>query len=297
LISPFYIRSSIGFISWIAFAGVWPTVVLAQWPVAVLDYHFGSGQTFGQDAEYFPANVLGPLTAPTGTETPASDPTQVVSLGRGGWLALEFDPPIADEPGADFTVFENAFFYGPALGLVFDEWLRVEASANGTDWFAFPFDSLTGAGLAGRTPTGNFGVDFRDTTQSGGDWFDLATVGLPQARYIRLRDATQWQSADRIAAEVDGVVSLNGTSRLHTHTEPLTLQAWSTGGYVVVQSAAAVNVSLISLVGQHTALGTCQGLFQQLAVPHQVVPGVYTLLLHDPRTGAPRYSRRVLVGA
>lgn len=186
-----------------------PAAALAQhpWPVAVAGYHFGTSQTVGQQAEYFPANVLGmPADAATST-APASAPTDVVSLGRGGWIVLEFDPVIEDRPGPDFTVFENAFFYGN--GLVYDEWLTVEVSTDGTNWTAFPYDTVYGAGMAGRIPTAALPASRMDPMASGGDAFDLQDLGLTTARYVRLTDATRWQPADRLGAELDAVLALH----------------------------------------------------------------------------------------
>ncbi len=59
----------------------------------------------------------------------------VVSLGDGGQIVLTFPAPIADGPGPDFAVFENAFsnaFY------VFLEFAFVEVSSDGETFFRFP---------------------------------------------------------------------------------------------------------------------------------------------------------------
>jgi hypothetical protein len=61
----------------------------------------------------------------------------VVSLGDGGYAILTFDPPIADGPGWDFAVFENAF------SDTFLELAFVEVSSNGVDFVRFPATSLT----------------------------------------------------------------------------------------------------------------------------------------------------------
>lgn len=61
----------------------------------------------------------------------------VVSLGDGGYAILTFDPPIADGPGWDFAVFENAF------NDTFLELAFVEVSSNGLDFVRFPATSLT----------------------------------------------------------------------------------------------------------------------------------------------------------
>ncbi|MCX7763502.1 MAG: hypothetical protein N2253_01240 [Bacteroidia bacterium] len=179
--------------------------------MAVHSYYFGSSQTFGQGSSYFPYNVLGEICTSATPTNPCADPCQVVSLGKGGFIALEFEPPIADGPGPDFIVFENAFRYGN--GQVFDEWMIVSVSQDGVNWVVFPFDSVTGVGLAGRTPTGCATcagpIDWRDPAQAGGDAFDLAIVGIPWAKYVRVEDATRWQPPDRLAADLDGVVAIH----------------------------------------------------------------------------------------
>jgi len=181
----------------------------AQWPTQVVDHQFGTGQTFGQGPEYFPANVLGPVVGPATPGSAVADPLQVVSLGKNGFVTLAFSPAILDGLGADFTVFENPFSFG--VGQVYDEWLLVEVSVDGQNWVTFPYDSTTGQGLAGRTPTAPQGTDLTDPAVSGGDTFDLAVLGLAQVNYVRLADRTRWQT-DRLAteaAEVDGVVALH----------------------------------------------------------------------------------------
>ena len=94
----------------------------------------------------------------------------VVSLGDNGSLTLTFPVPIADGPGPDFAVFENAFADS------FLELARVEVSSDGTNFVRFPshcletnwIDTYTAtnasdpsayAGLAGKHTQG-FGTPF-----------------------------------------------------------------------------------------------------------------------------------------
>ena len=65
-----------------------------------------------------------------------ADPA-VVSLGDGGVATLSFAVPIANGPGFDFAVFENAFL-DDFLELAF-----VEVSSDGESYFRFPSVSLT----------------------------------------------------------------------------------------------------------------------------------------------------------
>lgn len=250
------------------------------WPVAVYEYRFGTSQTFGQSDAYFPYNVSGEICTTATPTTPCADPCQVVSLGKGGFIALAFDPPIRDGPGADFIVFENAFRYGS--GQVFDEWMIVSVSQDGRQWVTFPFDSVTGAGLAGRTPTGCTGcsapVNWQDPAQAGGDAFDLETVGLPWVKYVRLTDATHWQAPDRLSADLDGVVAIHqlpvaGLSisplpeGLFFHSsEPPRLQAWDLSGREIepelIQRGTSewqIRVRGVAFLRVETEAGTWQG--------------------------------------
>ena len=100
----------------------------AQWvtelqrgPVDIANPAWG---TAGYGAE---ADVLGPA---------AGDNLTVLSLGDGGFITLEFDPPIGNGPGDDFAVFENGF-YDNATGELFGEFAFVEVSSNGVDFARF----------------------------------------------------------------------------------------------------------------------------------------------------------------
>jgi len=195
----------------------------SPWASAVIDHRFGTSQTVGQDSAYFPANVLGPPAATANTVAPASAPEDVVSLGKGGYIVLAFDPPVIDGQGPDFVVFENAFYFGGSF--VFDEWMTVAVSADGQTWHPYPTDTLTGTGFAGRIPTAPDSVNRLDPSVSGGDLYDLADLGLSEIRYIRLDDAThyQWdlarfQGVPRLSADLDAVGAIH-------QKQPSTVQA------------------------------------------------------------------------
>jgi len=169
------------------------------------------------------AELPGIVLGPPGDSFPTQGSTTTVSLGHGGSITVSFtDNVIVDRPGPDFIVFENAFFVSsvPATPTstcnVFAEPGKVEVSANGVTWLAFPYNAAALAsvgsqqtpcsaipllhGLAGITPTftGNWTVpddpnvwDPNGTggvSGAGGDAFDLATVGLAQARFVRITD-------------------------------------------------------------------------------------------------------------
>jgi hypothetical protein len=188
-------------------AGAQVLTPAAHWATDVYAFAFGSLQTVGQQPQFFPANVLGPLPEGTNGDVQNADPADVCSLGRDGWIVLGFGADVLDGPGPDFIVFENAFYIRGTDSAVFDEWMIVEVSPDGDVWYTFAHDTLSGEGMAGRTPPGNWGVDYADPSQSGGDAFDLADLGLPRVRYIRLRDATRYQNDGlRLAADLDAVL-------------------------------------------------------------------------------------------
>lgn len=149
-------------------------------------FEAGDHAGFGQDD--LPWVVLGP------PDTPASGGSlDVLSLGVGGEIVLGFgDQEIADGPGADFIIFENAFYIGGDRDLVFAELAEVAVSLDGTRWETYPCQPPQDTdGCAGQTPTEAFDTDGGmplDPTATGGDAFDLQEVGLTAARYVRIRD-------------------------------------------------------------------------------------------------------------
>lgn len=194
-----------------------------------------------------PGIVLGP----PGSTTPTNGTLTVVSLGHGGSIVLEFsDNEILDGPGPDFIVFENAFFCSAPPVAATDPWSVfaepgiVEASEDGVTWTRFPFDGAALAqvttlcsdkallaslhGLFGITPsfTGNWTLPddplvFAPAAPGGvsghgGDAFDLATIGMTRARYLRLIDPNLPigipGSADGL--DLDAVVALHARATL-----------------------------------------------------------------------------------
>jgi hypothetical protein len=180
----------------------------------LVGYHIGTGGGFGEDR--LPDVVLGP---PRGAGA-FQGSMDVLSLGLGGWVVLEFtDDVIVDAPGPDFTVFENAFLQdGVTTGPPFAEPGIVSVSADGVHFFAFPcrlgedpyypgcagvYPVFANAGdpdapsplVPSTTPIEDLvgvpgGAAFVPPAGSGGDSFDLAAVGLHAARFVRI-DASQ----------------------------------------------------------------------------------------------------------
>lgn len=134
----------------------------------VVNYVPGPGAwSWGQD----PSAALG---APDGNLNAQPAPTGFVCLGAGGLVTLEFvDNTIVDQPGPDF------FIVGDPTQ---DDQILVEVSGDGNTWHAFP--------VSGENPSP----------------LDLATVGLPFARFVRIVDV---QPGTESGAEIDAVEALH----------------------------------------------------------------------------------------
>ncbi len=144
---------------------------------------------------------------------------QVVSLGRGGEIVLEFDPPIQDRAGDDFAVFENSFAH------TFLEFAFVEVSVDGINFERFTNDSLT------QMPVGEFGrVEASDVSGLAGKYlggfgtpFNLADLNMTTARFVKLIDVIggvsldssgdviydPWPTAGSAGFDLDGIAVLN----------------------------------------------------------------------------------------
>jgi hypothetical protein len=151
----------------------------------VVEFVPGAGAGFGQSR--MPGIVLG---APEGAGDMLGS-THVVSLGRGGRICVAMAAPIVDEPGADFIVFENAFFVAGSTR-TFVELGEVSVSDDGQRFVTFSCDRAAPyAGCAGVNPVYSNprnGLDPTDPRYAGGDAFDLATVSMPRASIVCIRD-------------------------------------------------------------------------------------------------------------
>ncbi len=171
----------------------------------VVDMDLGPAHGFGLDA--MPDIVLG---APEGGGDVGS--LDVLSLGCEGWIVLGFDDiGIVDGPGPDLLVFENPFPGWTEHGVV-------AVSDDGETWSEWPCDPAgDGApGCAGETQvwaTSDNGVDPTDPEAAGGDAFDLAELGLGQARFVRIRD-TGSNSCDGESGgfDLDAIAVVNGAA-------------------------------------------------------------------------------------
>lgn len=153
----------------------------------VYKFQPGSGQNSGQSSEYFPENIFGLPDTNASSLVPSSHPRQICSIGIGGEIIVGFkNYYLFDGEGADFTIFENAFI-NPVTNKIFAEPAKVAVSEDGFSFIEFPYDILTLYGLAGKSPTNGKANPF-DPAYSGGDSFDLATIGLKKAKYIKITD-------------------------------------------------------------------------------------------------------------
>ena len=184
------------------------------WPngafvTAVVSFTPGPGAGFGADA--MPCVVEGP---PRGLGT-ANGSLDVVSLGMGGEIVLSFAPrAIVDGPGVDFIVFENAFYISGDPNNPYAEPGEVSVSDDGVTWHAFPCPTgeWKGQSCAGVHPvfaSGTTGISPFDPTMAGGDPFDLATLGLTHARYVKIVDRGQNKTPSSAGFDLDAIAIVN----------------------------------------------------------------------------------------
>lgn len=150
---------------------------------------FTKGEKGGFHEELLPGVVLGP---PRGNGCCAGS-LDVLSLGNGGEIVLAFEHDIVDGPGTDFLVFENSFEVSGDPTNVVAEPAEVSVSMDGVHWTAFPctatkFPYGTCAGWHPVYASPDQPLDPEHPEAAGGDPFDLATIGVRRARYLRIRD-------------------------------------------------------------------------------------------------------------
>jgi hypothetical protein len=170
-------------------AGDSEPVCASRFATAVVSFTAGPGPTTGQSD--LPDIVLGP---PKGGGTIAGS-LDVATLGNGGSITLGFAPSvIVDRPGPDFIVFENPFDVNGDPTKPFAELATVEVSDDGQTFHAFPCTatSYPYGSCAGWHPVlanaDTNTIDPTDPAVAGGDAFDLADLGVRQARFVRITD-------------------------------------------------------------------------------------------------------------
>jgi hypothetical protein len=161
----------------------------SRFATSVESFTAGPGPTTGQSD--LPDIVLGP---PKGGGASVGS-TDVVTLGNGGTITLGFAPSrIVDRPGPDFIVFENAFDVGGDPNKPFAELATVEVSDDGQTFHAFPCTATAYpyGSCAGWHPVfanaDTNSIDPSDPRVAGGDAFDLADLGVTEARFVRITD-------------------------------------------------------------------------------------------------------------
>jgi len=178
---------------------------------AVVSFTPGANAGFG--SANMPNIVLGP---PEGTGDGAGS-LDVVSLGQFGEIVLDLDEcEIEDGPGADFIVSENAFYIAGNPLNPFHELAAVAVSWDGINFTEFtcndagyPFDGCAGVQPVYSNSTN--AISPFDVSNAGGDHFDLETIGVYRARYVRIRDlGSQAPWGDIAGFDLDAITVVNG---------------------------------------------------------------------------------------
>jgi hypothetical protein len=265
----------------------------------------GSGQSFGQESEYFPHNIFGLPDTNGSRNTPSSGPGQVCSIGIGGEIILGFRGYVLiDGEGPDFTIFENAFL-NPVTGKVFAEPAKVAVSSDGLLFVEFPFDSLTLAGCAGISPT-NGKADPYDPETSGGNCFDLKDIGLDSIRFVKITDISQMvldnpnhPFYDPIISgfDLDAVVSWHLVDVTHTdiadNQEIIDFSIDLRNSRLSVYSSLAHNATLrlYNMNGNLVHQSGFEGCYMaDIGLP----AGVYIIAINSYESMAPIYSKVIL---
>lgn len=180
---------------------------------AVSVYSFTPGANAGFGSSEYPAIVLG---APEGNGGGAGG-YDVLSLGTYGEIILDLGScELVDGPGADLIVFENAFLIAGDPANPFHEFAAVGVSGDGVnfvefvcDQSAYPFEGCAGVQPVYSNSTN--GISPFDVAVAGGDAFDLATIGVGRARYVRIRDLGDRPPGGTVAGfDLDAISVVNG---------------------------------------------------------------------------------------
>jgi hypothetical protein len=172
---------------------------------------FEPGDAAGYGEDDLPDVVLGP---PKGGG-PGKGSLDVVSLGVGGEIVLGFgERAIIDGEGADFVVFENAFWAGGDPTMPFAEPGEVAVSEDGERWHTFDCDpngrggGSSGSGCAGLDPTLVYDTETTtklDPEEVGGAAFDLEDLGVTRARFVRIRDLSDDGDPNSAGFDLDAI--------------------------------------------------------------------------------------------
>ncbi len=188
-------------------------------PFAVDVVSFSPGRNAGFGADKMPGVVLGP---PQGSGN-GDGSTDVVSLGVGGVIVLELGCAVVDGEGVDLVVYENAFWIkNPGADDFSDDAFvdpaEVAVSGDGEVFTAFacvppgineaPDDGVDGcAGMATVTATASNGLA-GVFPGGGGDGFDLETIGVAEARFVRITDRARGGAGTSAGFDLDAVAGV-----------------------------------------------------------------------------------------
>lgn len=248
----------------------------------VMEFVPGTGQYTGQGATFFPRNVLTGPAQTARADVPSTDPREICSIGLGGRITLGLRRRvIVDGPGADFTIFENAFFYDK--GKIFAEPATIELSKDGHNWLMVPFDSLTLDGLAGLSPTRD--PQANDPSMCGGTPVDIANLGIDSVRWVRLTDVTRlildnpkspFYDPTLSGFDLDAVrvwSSVDAAFELRVEHDPAADMAH-------IGSPKNVDVSVFDIAGKITLQRRFYGGIHELSFA-ELSPGCYLVMVND----------------
>jgi len=174
---------------------------------------FSPGANAGFGSTDMPDIVLGPPEGAGG----GSGSLDVVSLGQYGEIILDVgNCEIVDGPGIDLIVFENPFYIAGDPLDPFHEFAAVGVGDDGVnfteftcDQSAYPFEGCAGVQPVFSNTTN--AISPFDVANAGGDAFDLATIGVSRARYVRIRDLGDKAPGGTIAGfDLDAISVVNG---------------------------------------------------------------------------------------
>ncbi len=173
---------------------------------------FDAGDNAGFGADALPSIVEG--LGDTAKTSEGS--TDVVSLGVGGSITLEFNCAIADGDGVDFVVYENAFLVAGGESAFVEAGL-VEVADDSGEFRAFDctvpdvpvaaddgVDGCAGMAVVNASAENGLAGVFPD---GGGDGFDIESVGLDVVRFVRITDLSEGGAADNAGFDLDAVVA------------------------------------------------------------------------------------------
>lgn len=178
---------------------------------SVVSFEPGPGAGYGQPS--LPQIVFGP---PQGAGTSLGG-LHALSLGEGGIIVVDMAPClIMDESGVDFIVFENAFWIGGNSEMPFAELAEVSVSEDGENFVSFPCysDAYPYTGCAGWHPVLSHpqnAISPFDSEAAGGDPFDLAEIGVAQARFIKIEDISGGGFPPSVGFDLDAIAVIHGS--------------------------------------------------------------------------------------